>query len=137
MNDKASEIPLLLRGIKKALNLSAACLFVMAASYIYVIVDDVREDRERQLNRTFQRQAEILTKEHKWDELLKFAQDRKLTHPSDAHAFYFAGAAYFLKNDFIQAESNFRQMAVINKDFKKASDFWLKRIKDKQKKAKK
>jgi hypothetical protein len=125
MNGKPNDITLQLRGIKKALILSAACLFVTAACNIYYVVDDVRENMERRLGRTFYEQADTLAKEQEWDELLKLAQDRQKQRPRDVYAFLFAGMAHLNKNEFDQAESNFKQMVVINKSWKKNADLWL------------
>jgi cytochrome c-type biogenesis protein CcmH/NrfG len=128
MSGKSNDIASQLRGIKQVLVFGAGCLFIIAAANIYYVIDDVRENTEQRLGRTFYEKADTLAKEQEWDELLKLAQDRQKQRPRDVYAFLFAGMAHLHKNEFDQAESSFKQMVVINKSWKKNADLWLKDV---------
>lgn len=133
MNGKSNEIASQLRGIKKALILGAACLFVSAASNIYYVVDDVRENTERRIGRTFEEKAGFLRGDQQWDALLKLALDRQRESPLDYRGWLFSGIALLNKNQFDQAERDFKHMVKINPAMEKLADAWLKAVEDKRK----
>ncbi|HEX8834097.1 MAG TPA: hypothetical protein VF719_07840 [Abditibacteriaceae bacterium] len=133
MNGKSNDIVAELRGIKKVLIVVAACLCVGAASNVYHIVDDMRENTERRLGRTFHEQADTLRREREWDELLKLAQNRQAERPRDPSAFWFSGVAHLYRDEFDQAASDFRRTVEIDTAYKKFSDRMLKRVADKRK----
>lgn len=133
MNDKPNEIASQLGGIKKALIVGAACLVVEAASSIYFIVDDMRENTERRIGRTFQDQADFLRADDQWDALLKLALDRQRKSPLDGRGWLYSGIALLGKNQFDQAERDFKHMVKINPATKKLADAWLKEVELKRK----
>lgn len=137
MNNKPNEVARQLGGIKKALALCGACLSVTAAPDVYYIWDDLRENTERRLGRTFFEQADTLARSEEWDELLTLAQRRQVERPRDSNAALFTGIAHLNRGELDLAETAFRRTVEINKQSRKAVDAWLKVVEEKRAEKKK
>jgi tetratricopeptide (TPR) repeat protein len=115
------------------LALGVVGLFGLVGANVYYIVDDVRENRERRLGRTFYEQAETLARNGNYDELLALCRERQRTHPRDFNGFFFAGVAHVNRDEYDQAIEAFNKAVAIYPTAKKAAQAWLDVIKEKRK----
>jgi tetratricopeptide (TPR) repeat protein len=122
-----------LRSIKNMLVLGVVGLFGLVGANVYYIVDDVRENRERRLGRTFYEQAETLARNGNYDELLALCRERQRTHPRDFNGFFFAGVAHVNRDENDQAIEAFNKAVAIYPTAKKAAQAWLDVMKEKRK----
>jgi tetratricopeptide (TPR) repeat protein len=122
-----------LRSIKNLLALGVVGLFCLVGASIYYIVDDVRENKEQRLGRTFYEQADTLARNESYDELLALSQERQKTHPRDFNGFFFAGIAHLNREEYDQSIEAFNKAVAIRPTARKAAQAWLDVIKEKRK----
>ncbi len=132
MNPSDENLVNQLRSIKNMLALGVVGLFGLVGANIYYIVDDVRENKEQRLGRTFYEQAETLARNESYDELLALCRQRQRTHPRDFNGFFFAGVAHVNRDEYDQAVEAFNKAVTIRPTAKKAAQAWLDVIKAKR-----
>jgi cytochrome c-type biogenesis protein CcmH/NrfG len=129
---KSSEIVCQLRGIKRTLIAGALCFAGLLATNIYYVWDDIQENKERRLGRTFSDQADSLLREQEWEELLTLAQARQQSRPRDPAGYLFAGIAFMHKDELGRAKAEFEKTVEIQPYMKKTVGQWMKALKEKQ-----
>lgn len=114
-----------LRAIKKILAFGVFCLFCTAVSNIYYIADDMQENTERRLGWTFYDQADTLSKEQEWQQVIALSEARQKAHPRDPWGYWFAGVAHYYLEEYSESIPLFEQAARVAPDWKKTADNWI------------